>query len=202
MKKNILSLTLSLVVVGLMSLASCNKIDDYNSNIHDPEIPAAAKEPVKLNLPSGTQWAPLNVGARTPYDYGSYYTWNPDLVTTTWGSEWTLPTKAQVEELFENCTWEAATFNGNSLLVGTAKNVAEGETAAKIYLPCNGYMEPEATTVTKRGTGGYFWTLDENPENTENAYYMYANKGKSSIKISTVEAAKNYQYGIRCVKKQ
>lgn len=121
MKKNILSMTLLTAAVAMMSLASCDNVDDYNSNIHDPVLPEAVKEPVKLNLPSGTQWAPMNLGAQSPYDYGTFYAWDANLASQVWGNEWTLPTREQVEELFNSCTWENVSYNGKSLVVGTSK---------------------------------------------------------------------------------
>ena len=41
-----------------------NKPDPYNGH-----------EYVDLGLPSGTKWATMNVGARTPVEYGGYYAW-------------------------------------------------------------------------------------------------------------------------------
>ena len=201
MKKVILSLTLFVTAFGIASLVSCDNVDDYNSNIHDPAIPAAAIQAVDLNLPSGTKWSNMNLGAATAYDYGTYYTWNADIVSQVWGSEWTLPTREQLQELYDGCTWDSFTYNGKSLIVGTSKYAEEGTEPAKIYIALSGQRQPEKTATQYLGSRVYFWTSEENADNTENAYCVYAMKGKSSYSFTVEEEIKTTQNVIRPVKK-
>lgn len=209
MKKVILSLTLFVAAVGMASLVSCDNVDDYNSNIHDPEIPTAAIQTVNLNLPSGTLWANMNLGARTVYDYGNVYTWNVGIASQVWGSEWALPTREQVEELFNNCTWESFSYNGNNLIKGTSKNVVEGQDPAVIYISLTGRILTDRTAREKQGSCAYFWTSEENTDNTENAYYMNVEQVDKGTKknpdlqweISVAEIVKTTQNAVRCVKK-
>ncbi len=95
---------------------------------------------VDLGLPSGLKWATCNVGATTPEGYGNYYAWGEittkesynefncttygqqisdfsgnaayDAARANWGSTWRMPTKVEMEELENNCTWTWTTQNG------------------------------------------------------------------------------------------
>ena len=50
-----------------MALVGCGK--------EEPENSANGHEYVDLGLPSGTLWATMNVGAKSPESYGGYYAW-------------------------------------------------------------------------------------------------------------------------------
>lgn len=92
-----------------------------------------ASQAVDLGLPSGTLWAPWNLGARWLCDTRVYFfcdmttnkldTYrriedvgliklppieNDDVVAACWDKDWRLPTVEQFEELLEakNCRWE------------------------------------------------------------------------------------------------
>ena len=97
-------------------------------------------EYVDLGLPSGLKWATCNVGANKPEEYGNYYAWGEiktkteykkdnsvtygkqmndiggdpkyDAARANWGGSWRLPTKEELRELENNCTWERTTQNG------------------------------------------------------------------------------------------
>ena len=82
-------------------------------------------EAVDLGLPSGTKWAPWNVGASKAEEYGAYYAWGEteekevymsytyipqdigtditgteyDVAHVKWGGPWKMPTLDQVQEL-------------------------------------------------------------------------------------------------------
>lgn len=119
-------------------------------------------ESVDLGLPSGTQWATFNVGARKPSDFGGYYAWgeittkddysgdtyigpgssvanitgNPlyDAATANWGEDWCMPTKAQCEELFSGCTY------GIEKLDGVYGHRFTGPNGNSIFIPNANYM--------------------------------------------------------------
>ena len=107
----------------------------------EPEVPNEnGYEYVDLGLPSGLKWATCNVGATKPEGYGNYYAWGEtktkvsyissnslnygkqmndisgnskyDVATAKWGGNWRMPTKAEQEELKNNCTWTYTIQNG------------------------------------------------------------------------------------------
>ena len=141
---------------------------------------------VDLGLPSGLKWATYNVGGSSVEDFGNYYTWghilpndecvtydvkmddfsgNPqyDAVRADWGSTWRLPTKAECEELKNNCKWEFISYKGvrGIVLIGPNNNA--------IFLP-SAYREDYDEC-------GVYWTSTpyENGSNLENHNkYAYA----------------------------
>ena len=126
------------------------------------------REYVDLGLPSGTLWATTNVGAASPEKYGNYYAWgetmpkssytednytymdNPttlpasaDVATVKWGPEWRMPTKEELQELYEEFYWEGEQLNGvyGYRLQGLSIN---GGAANSIFLPAAGQIDSEA----------------------------------------------------------
>lgn len=114
---------------------------------------------VDLGLPSGTLWATMNVGATSPTEYGDYYmygmgsktydntdtpydgTENPldltkDTARQVWGGDWHMPTKAQLQELTANTTYQWATDYEGSGINGGTFTATNG---AVLFLPAAGY---------------------------------------------------------------
>ena len=103
---------------------------------------STSAEAVDLGLPSGTRWASCNVGATKPEEFGGKYAWGEtevkedyteenylysgqnlgsnicgteyDVAHVTWGGNWQMPTKKQIEELISKCTYEVVVVNGIS----------------------------------------------------------------------------------------
>ena len=146
-------------------------------------------EYVDLGLPSGLKWATHNVGAGTPDGYGEYFAWGETSVKTeytednsttfgvdmsdisgnatydaaraNWGSTWRIPTKTEMEELVNNCTWTWTTQNGvNGMSV-------VGINGNSIFLPAGTgfFFESSLEEVG----GGFYWTSTPDEESNEHA---------------------------------
>ena len=146
-------------------------------------------EYVDLGLPSGLKWATHNVGASTPEGYGEYFAWGETSVKTeytednsttfgvdmsdisgnatydaaraNWGSTWRIPTKTEMEELVNNCTWTWTTKNGvNGMSV-------VGINGNSIFLPAGTgfFFESSLEEVG----GGFYWTSTPDGESNEHA---------------------------------
>lgn len=122
------------------------KRDSYRASARQVEFVQAA--PVDLGL--SVKWAPRNLGAATPSDFGNYYAWGIltpnewklnhaskgntltseyDAATQTLGSGWRMPTKDEMQELVDSCTWTSETLNGvNGYRVA-------GKNGKSIFLP-------------------------------------------------------------------
>lgn len=108
-----------------------------------------------VDLGLSVKWATCNVGANSPEDDGNYYAWGEtstkssytddnsvtygknfgdiggdsqyDAATANWGGDWRLPTKSELEELVNKCTWTCTRTkgckvtgpNGNSIFLPT-----------------------------------------------------------------------------------
>lgn len=89
---------------------------------------------VDLGLPSGKLWATQNFGAFDDTEYGSYYLWSDiNKVQTSWGNKWSTPTRAEFNELINNCSHTWTTKSGVSGYLFTGKN------GATLFLPAAGY---------------------------------------------------------------
>ena len=114
-----------------------------------------------VDLGLSVKWATCNVGAKSPEDYGSYFAWGEttkkdtytkensktkgksfgdisgnsayDAARANWGSTWRLPTKAECQELIDNCTWTLTTYNGKK-----GYKVVSKKNNNSIFLPAAG----------------------------------------------------------------
>ena len=133
---------------------------------------------VDLGLPSGLKWATCNVGATNPEGYGNFYAWGEtttktsydqsnsitygqqisdfsgnatyDATRANWGSTWRMPTKAEMEELENNCTW---TWTRQSGVNGYR---VTGPNGNSIFLPAAGYCIGSSRNYV--GEYGYYWS--------------------------------------------
>ena len=136
---------------------------------------------IDLGLPSGLKWAVCNVGASSPEDYGDYYAWGEtetkstytsdncstcnlqmndisgnsqyDVARKKWGSTWRIPTKSELEEIEDECTWTWTTQGDRNGYKVTGPN------GNSIFLPAAG------------GFGGY-WSSTPEGSNTDFAYHL------------------------------
>ena len=86
-----------------------------------------------------------------------------DAAHVIWGDRWRMPTKAEMQELFDKCTWEADTVHGMS-----GKRVT-GPNGNSIFIPTIGYYNDDhGTGIQGLRTIAYLWT-SSTPGNA-NAY--------------------------------
>ena len=129
-----------------------------------------------VDLGLSVKWATCNVGATSPEDFGHYFAWGEtspkdeytedncstcgkqmsdiagnaqyDAATANWGGDWRMPTKAEQEELLNNCTWTWTTQNGVN-----GYNV-KGPNGNSIFLPAAGSRK---SSLYGAGSGGGYW---------------------------------------------
>ena len=158
-------------------------------------------EYVDLGLPSGLKWATCNVGANKPEDYGNYYAWGEtstkssytsdnsktydeqmydikgnsqyDAARANWGGTWRLPTKAELEELNNKCTWNWTTQNGVKGYKVTGPN------GNSIFLPAASYRY--GSSLYYAGEYGYFWSSTPDESSSIFAYFLYFNSSKHYV---------------------
>ena len=131
-----------------------------------------------VDLGLSVKWATCNVGASKPEDYGNYYAWGEtstkssytsdnsktygkqmndikgnsqyDAARANWGGTWRLPTKAELKELKNKCTWTRTTQNGVKGYKVTGPN------GNHIFLPAAGYRG--GTSLYDDGGFGFYWS--------------------------------------------
>ncbi len=130
-----------------------------------------------VDLGLSVKWATCNVGATSPEDYGHYFAWGEtspkekyteensltygkqmsdisgnaqyDAATANWGGNWRKPTKNELKELFNNCTWTWTTQNGVN-----GYNV-KGPSGNSIFLSAAGYRD--GSSLYDAGSCGLYW---------------------------------------------
>ena len=73
-----------------------------------------------------------------------------DAATANWGGSWRMPTKAELEELDDKCTWTWTTQNGVKGCKVTGSN------GNSIFFPAAGYRN--GSSLNETGGNGYCWT--------------------------------------------
>lgn len=132
-----------------------------------------------VDLGLSVKWASCNVGASSPEQYGSYFSWgevktkskysdnnsssyekqfsdikaNPlyDAATVNCGSAWRLPTQKEFEELKERCTWQWTTQGGKKGYKITGPN------GNSIFLPAAGFRL-DASLYQIKDAHGHYWS--------------------------------------------
>ena len=115
--------------------------------------------PVDLGLPSGRKWANRNVGAKSEDDCG--YMMDFDTANAIeFQDGWHVPSPEDFKELVANCESEWTLQNGVPGRVFKSK--INGNS---IFLPAAGWSWFDkkdeldyGTTLSRRGTGGYYWS--------------------------------------------
>ena len=144
---------------------------------------------VDLGLPSGTKWATCNLGATTSTAYGDYFAWgetttketymsstytysddpttlpsSADAATANWGIGWRMPTQAEMNELYSNCTYVWTTQNGENGSLFTGPN------GNSIFLPAAGYRNHGG--LNNAGSYGYYWSSSLYTDDPICAWYL------------------------------
>lgn len=160
-------ITLVILVLIVLLYVGGNRIYVYHDQIYKDWIRENDRDFIDLGLPSGTLWAADNEGG--DYVRYSYYE-----SVSRFGNK--LPTKKQLEELKNQCTW---TWTGSGYKV-------IGPNGNSIYFPAPGFRYSNTFSASGVGYCGYFWSMDKSMEMTydsEYAYYLYFDIG--GIRLSS-----------------
>lgn len=109
-----------------------------------------------------------------------------DAATVNWGSDWRMPTRTEMKELIDNCTWQWTQVSGNNGYKVTGPN------GNSIFLPAAGYCTYKAF---RQNELVYCWTANKNTYNAY-VYYLWAT---SSIYNVTNSEPGHYGKAIRPV---
>ncbi len=88
-----------------------------------------------------------------------------DAARANWGGSWRMPTKAEQDELRNNCTWTWTTQNGVNGYKVTGTN------GNSIFLPAAGCRY--VSSLSSAGSGGDYWSSSLYTVSPSVAYYLY-----------------------------
>ena len=165
---------LLIMFIALFALAGNNGVNAQTKKKKNQPVPAEA---VDLGLPSGTKWAPYNVGATKPEEFGDFYAWGYvnigddisrteyDVAHVKWEGNWCMPTKDDVKELLDNCKFMWTKVNG--VIGGMFTSKINGN---YIFLPAAGGPWYEEHRYV--GEIGKYWLSAQDPDDNFNAYSL------------------------------
>lgn len=164
-----------------------------------------------VDLGLSVKWATVNLGARNYYENGNYYLFGSiyesdqtvsqidsdiegneqyDAARFNWHKPWRLPTKQELEELLNNCTWKKTTIKG---VLGY---VVTGHNGNCIFLPLTGsYMLGKELDVTGYMSG----SLEVQSGILKSTFPFTLNIGGSNIHVDV--SPKSVRLPIRAVTK-
>ena len=93
-----------------------------------------------------------------------------DAARANWGGNWRMPTRAEQDELRNNCTWTWTTENGVNGYKVTSKTNGNS-----IFLPAAG--DRDGTSVGSVGSYGRYWSSSLYESNPYSAYSLYFDSG-------------------------
>lgn len=93
-----------------------------------------------------------------------------DAATANWGGSWRIPTKAEQDELCENCTWTWTTQNGVNGYKVTSKTNGNS-----IFLPAAGCRCDDY--LSQAGSESFYWSSSLRSSDPYDAYLLYFNSG-------------------------
>ena len=91
-----------------------------------------------------------------------------DVAHVKWGGSWRMPTKAELDELLNNCTWEWTTLNGVNGYRITGSN------GSCIFLPAAGWRD--GTETCYKGDISRYWSSSLRDNDCPNACNLYINE--------------------------
>lgn len=170
-----------------------------DSKVHYFEDPYNGHQYVDLGLPSGTKWATMNVGASSETDYGNYYQYgkgaaqyaatsgdsnysgtedplaaSADTAVQVWGGSWHMPTRAQMQELTANTTYQWVTDYKGSGINGGTFTATNG---AVLFFPAAGYWS--VGSQYNVGNDGDYW--GSSPDGSDYACSLYFDNGYKGV---------------------
>ena len=93
-----------------------------------------------------------------------------DAARVNWGGKWRMPTRNELMELKDKCTWTWTTLNGHK-----GYNVTSKINGNSIFLPAAGYCSDD--NLTNAGSSGRYWSSSLNTDDPYNACSMGFNSG-------------------------
>ena len=96
-----------------------------------------------------------------------------DAARANWGGSWRIPTRAEQDELREQCTWTWTTQNGVKGYKVTSKK--SGYSNKSIFLPAAGYCD--GSSLYYAGSYGYYWSSSLYTDYPYGACYLLFDSG-------------------------
>lgn len=165
----------------LLSFVSCTRTKG-NLGGHDY---------VDLGLPSGTLWATNNVGANTDTEKGEYFKW-AQIENSSWGDEWSLPTRDQIQELLLSSHTTCSYVTKGDV---PGFEVKSNHNGATLFFPAAGSSSKDTS-----GKSGYYWSKSSLSPMSYDILYFKALPDSIFAGVASYE--RNFTLNVRFVTKK
>ena len=151
-----------------------------------------------VDLGLAVHWAACNLGASSPWDTGSYMTFDEAQAADEADGSWRLPNESDITQLTNRCQFIPVSLDNmrRGMLVVGFKN--------SIFLPYSDTGEDQAESSGFHT--GYYWTGDEyysttSPTDKSRAWTLrlYGMSEQADNRVSRVELMKKYHLTVRPV---
>ena len=115
-----------------------------------------------------------------------------DAATARLGGSWRLPTRAELQELLDNCDFVLSGSRTGWYDVFFKSKV---KTYSSLRLGTEGYIPSNGFSVSGAGSPAYFWSSTTNPDKPEEAYAMHYDY-KNYVSPNIVSIPKDYACSI------
>lgn len=153
-----------LSILASINMSSCNdddeNLNDWTDNQEIVKVNNNGHAYIDLGL--SAYWATCNIGAYSSTNQGNKYAFgettiknsytssnylggSTDVAKLDWGGDWRLPTKSELEEIVNRCSWKISTKNNIQVMTVTGPN------GNSIDLPYYSYIQNE-------GYQGWYWS--------------------------------------------
>lgn len=153
-----------LSILASINMSSCNdddeNLNDWTDNQEIVKVNNNGHAYIDLGL--SAYWATCNIGAYSSTNQGNKYSFgettikssytssnylggSSDVAKQDWGGDWRLPTKSELEEIVNRCSWKISTKNNIEVMTVTGPN------GNSIDLPYYSYIQNE-------GFAGWYWS--------------------------------------------
>ena len=96
-----------------------------------------------------------------------------DAAYVNWGGDWRMPTKEQIQELLDECTYERTTQKGVSGVLITSKTNGNS-----IFMPAGGYRSLFSNYINQHCV---YWSSSLNTNDSRRAYLLFSNLEETSL---------------------
>ncbi len=99
-----------------------------------------------------------------------------DVASVIWGDGWRMPTKDELLELRDNCTWKwTKSYNGTGVAGRIGTSINNGNT---IFLPAAGYSSVNYARTEYFNEEGCYWSSELRTGNSKLAWYLLFSEGR------------------------
>ena len=111
------------VSLDINTITVSTEIENWDDEVQ-PEIGSTTDAPEPIDLGLSVKWASCDYGTISPYVAGPTFPYEFYNMTfdSTWGANWSVPSREQWTELFDRCTMTETNVNGRNGYLFTANN--------------------------------------------------------------------------------